>query len=91
MFITVYSRLLIGRCQREIKINIDLSIHPLIHHPPKEEKIRGITMSVNYIMINGGKKLAKQSLKCIDSFVCVCREKDISAIEEKRGCNKIGD
>ena len=33
-----YSRLLISRCQREIKININLSIHPLIHHPPKEEK-----------------------------------------------------
>ena len=32
-----------------------------------------------------------QSLKCKDSFVCVCPEKDISSIEEKRGCNKIGD
>ena len=39
--ITIYSRLLISRCQREIKINIDLSIHPLIHHPPKEEKKQG--------------------------------------------------
>ena len=44
---SIYSRLLISRCQREIKINIDLSI---IHQ--KKKKIRGITMSVNYIMIS---------------------------------------
>ena len=54
-------------------------------------------MSVNYIMISpdGREKWARtgyyQSLKCKDSFVCVCPEKEVSSIEENRGRNEIGD
>ena len=53
-------------------------------------------MSVNYIMISPSWPETStrtgyyQSLKCKDSFVFACPEKDIS-IEEKRGCNEIGD
>ena len=47
-------------------------------------------MSVNNIMISMAGNIGKV-FKCKDSFVCVCPEKDISSIEEKRWCNKIGD
>ena len=70
----LYSRLLISRCQREIKINIDLSIHPLSHHPLKEEKkTRGITVSVNYLMMVG--KIGKDGLISVfkmQRFFCLC-------------------
>ena len=53
-------------------------------------------MSVNYIMISPGGRKNRQrqvniSLKCKDSFVCVCPEKDISSIEKRRGCDEIGN
>ena len=93
---STYSRLLISRCLREIKINIDLSIHLLIRHPPKEQnKGDNLVGQLHNDFPLMARKIDKdrtyyQSLKCKDSFVFACPEKDI-LFEEKRGCNEIGD
>ena len=83
-----------SRCQREIKINIDLSIHLLIHHPPEEKKIRGITMSVNYKMIyRDGRKIGKDRLICknakILSFVFVLKRTS-PRLRRKEGVMRFG-